>query len=225
METRIESSWSELLKNEFDKPYFKALNSFVTEQYRIHPNSTFPAEKEIFRAFETCKWEELKVVILGQDPYPTKGHANGLCFSLHPDVKPLAKSLLNIYKEIEADLACPIPQNGDLTRWSNQGVLLLNSILTVHEGQPMSHKNQGWETFTDAVIEQIVKHKKGIVFMLWGSKAIEKIANISMEDHFVLTSVHPSPLSAYKGFFGCKHFSQANEFLKSTNKNEIYWGD
>lgn len=225
MEFKIEPSWNELLKKEFAKSYFNELLNFVEKEYLEAPLSIFPPKNQIFRAFQICPVENVKVVIIGQDPYPTKGYANGLCFSLNPTVKPLAKSLINIFKEIESDVTCPIPSNGDLSRWSEQGVLLLNSILTVREGQPLSHQNKGWEKFTDAVIEQLVLKKEGIVFLLWGSKAIEKVAHLNMANHLVLTSVHPSPLSAYRGFFGCKHFSRTNEYLKKTGKSEIYWGD
>jgi uracil-DNA glycosylase len=170
-----------------------------------------------------CPFDELKVVILGQDPYPTKGHAHGLCFSVEPGVKPFPKSLLNIFKEIQLDLGLPMPENGNLARWAEQGVLLLNSVLTVEEGKPDSHKAFGWEKFTDAVIQTINEQKTGVVFMLWGSKAISKESFIDSSKHLILKSVHPSPLSAYRGFFGCKHFSKTNEFLRMMEQTEIQW--
>jgi uracil-DNA glycosylase len=170
-----------------------------------------------------CPIDDLKVVILGQDPYPTKGHAHGLCFSVEPDVKPFPKSLLNIFKEIQLDLGISMPENGNLTRWAEQGVLLLNSVLTVEEGKPDSHKGFGWEKFTDSVIQTINEQKSGVVFMLWGSKAISKEVFIDSSKHLILKAVHPSPLSAYRGFFGCKHFSKTNEFLRMMEQTEIQW--
>ncbi len=223
MEFEMDATWKELLKDEFRKPYFLSLMDFVTNEYKIHQDSTFPLKEQIFRAFASCSVDDVNVVIIGQDPYPTKGHANGLCFSLQPHVKPFAKSLINIFKEIESDLGIPIPENGDLSRWSDQGVLLLNSILTVHEGQPLSHKNKGWEEFTDSVIQKLIEEREDIVFLLWGSTAINKMKDLDLSNHFVLTSAHPSPLSAYRGFLGCKHFSQTNDFLISKGKNEIKW--
>ena len=223
MVVKLETSWKSLLEDQFEKDYFKNLVNFVKEEYKNHPGSIFPKGSEIFKALDCCQVDDVKVVILGQDPYPTKGHANGLCFSVNPDVKPLAKSLQNIFKEIKDDIGKEIPDNGDLTRWAEQGVLLLNSILTVQEGRPLSHKDKGWERFTDVIIQRISERNKNVVFMLWGSKAIRKGELISHNGNLILTSVHPSPLSAYRGFFGCKHFSQANHYLKQKNKSIIEW--
>lgn len=223
MEVQLESSWKKALESEFEKKYFLDLVKFVRNEYKLHPNSVFPKGSQIFRALDECPLGNLKVVILGQDPYPTEGHANGLCFSINPDVRPFAKSLINIFKEIQEDLEKPIPSDGDLSRWAQQGVLLLNSILTVREGQPLSHQGKGWEEFTDKVIEVVNRECEHVVFFLWGSKAIEKAKDVDETKHLVLKSVHPSPLSAYRGFFGCKHFSQANTYLNLHNKKGIDW--
>ncbi len=218
-----EPSWDFILKNEFEKTYFQKLMGFVSDEYQINENSIFPSRENIFRAFEACPFEHVKVVILGQDPYPTKGHAHGLCFSIEEDVKPFPKSLVNIFKEIESDLNQPIPANGSLVRWAKQGVLLLNTVLTVKEGQAGSHMNKGWEQFSDAVIQILSDQKDDIVYLLWGSKAQEKGKNIDSLKNCVLTSVHPSPLSSYRGFFGCKHFSKTNEYLISKGSAPIDW--
>jgi uracil-DNA glycosylase len=224
MNWNLEPSWSNRLKDEFDKSYFQSLQQFVVEAYHQRPNAIFPPQELVFRAFNACPFYEVKVVILGQDPYPTKGHANGLCFSINPDVRPFAKSLQNIFVEIKNDLGIDIPENGDLSRWANQGVLLLNAILTVEEGLPQSHKGKGWESFTDAVIQQISDQKEGVVFLLWGNYAKMKGKNIDRSKHLVLEANHPSPLSANRGgWFGCKHFSLANAYLKSINKDIIHW--
>ncbi|MCO5260786.1 MAG: uracil-DNA glycosylase [Crocinitomicaceae bacterium] len=224
MNVTIEPSWKQLLQPEFEKDYFNQLVEFVKSEYALNKNAVFPPATSIFRAFDACPISRLKVVILGQDPYPTKGHANGLCFSINPDVRPFAKSLINIFKEIETDLNQPIPENGDLSRWAEQGVLLLNSILTVREGQPQSHQNKGWEKFTDAVIQKISDECSGVVFLLWGGYAKKKGKNIDRTKHLVLESGHPSPMSANQGmWFGNKHFSQANEYLASKGKSEIVW--
>lgn len=220
---RIASTWAELLASETSKPYFIELTQKIESLYESKEVSVLPEYGNIFNAFEFCSPSNLKVVILGQDPYPTKGHAHGLCFSVEANVRPFPKSLNNIFKEIEADLNIPFPENGNLERWAKQGVLLLNSVLTVEEGKTDSHKGIGWEQFTDAVIELISQKKENVVFMLWGSKAISKSTLIDAKKHFVLTSVHPSPLSAYRGFLGCKHFSKANEFLASKGLNSIHW--
>jgi uracil-DNA glycosylase len=218
-----EPSWDCVLKNEFEKTYYKKLMGFVSDEYQNNETSIFPARENLFRAFEVCPYEQVKVVILGQDPYPTKGHAHGLCFSVEEDVKPFPKSLLNIFKEIETDLKQSIPPKGSLERWSKQGVLLLNTVLTVKEGQAGSHINNGWEQFTDAVIQILSDQKEDIVYLLWGSKAQEKGKNIDSLKNCVLTSVHPSPLSSYRGFFGCKHFSRTNEYLISKGSTPIVW--
>jgi len=219
----LPETWSEILKFEISKPYFTELSNKIEAMYQSKDVELFPAYNQVFRAFELCSPDDLKVVILGQDPYPTKGHAHGLCFSVEPTVKPFPKSLNNIFKEIENDLNQPFPENGNLERWAKQGVLLLNSVLTVEEGRADSHKGMGWEQFTDSVIKVINQEKEHVVFLLWGSKAIAKADFIDSSKHFVLTAVHPSPLSAYRGFFGCQHFSKTNEYLSSKNRNAIDW--
>jgi len=223
MSLALHSSWKEILNDELEKPYYVELTDEVKRLYIAKKDFIFPEESEVYRAFDLCPFDDIKVVILGQDPYPTRGHANGLCFSVEPSVRPFPKSLNNIFKEINDDLGKQIPSNGNLERWAKQGVLLLNTILTVEEGRPDSHKNVGWEKFTDAVIRKINSEKEGIVIMLWGSKAISKEEMIDKSKHFILKSVHPSPLSAYRGFFGCKHFSKSNEFLRMMQKPEIDW--
>lgn len=220
MNVNIESSWKEQLKDEFEKEYFVKLVDFVKHEYKT--TQIFPPGKQIFNAFNLCPFDKVKVVILGQDPYHDDGQANGLCFSVNDNV-PFPPSLQNIFKEISDDLKKPIPASGDLTRWAKQGVLLLNSILTVRAHQASSHKDKGWEIFTDRVIKEISENKKNIVFMLWGSYAKNKGIQIDKSKHLVLTSVHPSPLSVYRGFFGCKHFSRANEYLREHNIEEIEW--
>ena len=219
----LPTSWHQALKSELQKPYFEQLTQHVENAYIEKPETIFPPKEQIFRAFELCHWADLKVVILGQDPYPTKGHANGLCFSVAADVKPLPKSLVNIFKERKTDLQLPDLPNGNLESWARQGVLLLNSVLTVQEGQADSHKNWGWEQFTDAVIEKIAMEKDNIVFILWGAKAQAKASQINASKHLVLKAVHPSPLAAHRGFFGCKHFSKTNAFLRSVGTREIQW--
>ncbi|MBK9192239.1 MAG: uracil-DNA glycosylase [Crocinitomicaceae bacterium] len=221
MEVNIESAWKNKLTDEFEKPYFQLLVSKVKNAYQN--SDVWPKGNNIFKAFDACPFENLKVVILGQDPYPTTGHAHGLCFSVPADVKPIPKSLINIFKEIQADTGTKFPENGNLERWAEQGILLLNTSLTVKAGEPNSHKDFGWEKFTDAVIRTISLNKTGIVFLLWGAHAIQKKTLIDTKKHFVLTSVHPSPLSAHRGFLGCKHFSKTNEILISQNKTPILW--
>lgn len=223
MSIAIHDSWKNVLEKEFEQAYFQQLTERVRQAYIHQKGSIFPKGSQIFRAFDLCPFDQLKVVILGQDPYPTRGHAHGLCFSVEPDVRPFPKSLLNIFKEIHGDLGISMPENGNLARWAEQGVLLLNSSLTVEEGMPDSHKGFGWEKFTDAVIQTINGEKTGIVFILWGAKAISKEAFIDHSKHLILKSVHPSPLSAHRGFFGCKHFSKTNEFLKMMEQTEIQW--
>jgi uracil-DNA glycosylase len=219
----IDPSWKIALQSEFEKPYFIQLTEKVRQLYTERKDFIFPKGSQIFRAFDLCPFDEVKVVILGQDPYPTRGHAHGLCFSVEPDVRPFPKSLNNIFKEIQSDLGQAFAENGNLERWAKQGVLLLNTVLTVEEGKPDSHKGIGWEQFTDAVIQKINAEKKGVVFLLWGSKAIAKSEMIDANKHLVLTAVHPSPLSAYRGFFGCQHFSKTNEFLNSKGLKNINW--
>lgn len=221
MDVSIENSWKIALEKEFEKPYFIHLVGLVKKAYQHE--DIWPKGKDIFNAFNHCPFQQVKVVILGQDPYPTPGHAHGLCFSVNENVKPLPKSLINIFKEIESDLKIPFPENGNLERWSKQGVFLLNAVLTVKAGESNSHKNFGWETFTDAVIKKISDELKGVVFLLWGSHAIKKESLIDKTKHHILTAVHPSPLSAHRGFFGCKHFSKTNEILISQNKSPINW--
>lgn len=220
---QIDESWRAVLSAEFEKPYFIELIQKVRAAYQEKPQQIFPKGAHIFRAFDACPFNQVKVVILGQDPYPTKGHAHGLCFSVEPNVRPLPKSLNNIFKELQADLGVPFPENGNLIAWAQQGVLLLNSVLTVEEGLPDSHKNFGWETFTDAVIAQINAQKNNVVFILWGAKAALKASFIDNSKHLILKSVHPSPLSAHRGFFGCRHFSKTNAFLRMTQQQEIQW--
>jgi len=219
----LNTNWQKVLEPEMNKLYFVELMAKVNQFYNEKSEHIFPEKTKLFNAFNLCLFEEIKVVILGQDPYPTEGHANGLCFSVESNVRPFPKSLNNIFKEIESDLSISFPVNGNLERWAKQGVLLLNSVLTVKEGKPNSHKGMGWEKFTDAVIELISHKKENVVFILWGSKAISKAILIDAKKHFILTAVHPSPLSAYRGFFGCKHFSKANEFLRSKDLRSIDW--
>lgn len=221
MDIKIENSWKEALKDEFEKPYFSNLITNVKQAYAT--KDIWPKGPDIFKAFEYCPLHEVKVVILGQDPFPTPGHAHGLCFSNPATVKPFSKSLQNIFKEIKADLGAEVPENGDLSRWANQGVFLLNTVLTVEAHQPNAHKDFGWQTFTDEVIKTLSKKRNGVVFLLWGSQAQKKAQLIDANKHHILKSVHPSPLSAYRGFFGCKHFSKANELLISQNQKPINW--
>lgn len=220
MEVKIEESWKEVLKDEFEKPYFKILTDFVRKEYQTQ--TVYPPAKLIFNAFDLCPFDKVKVVIIGQDPYHGPGQAHGLCFSVNDgiDVPP---SLVNIYKEIKEDLGIEPPASGNLERWAKQGVLLLNATLTVRARSAGSHQNKGWEEFTDRAIKELSEKRKDVVFMLWGSYAQKKGAIIDTKKHCVLTSVHPSPLSAYRGFLGCKHFSKANEYLKSKGLAEICW--
>ncbi len=219
MEVNIEDSWKRRLQPEFDKPYFYNLTNFVKEEYSKH--TIYPPGKFIFHAFNTCPFDKVKVVIIGQDPYHEPGQYYGLCFSVLDGV-PFPPSLLNIFKEIENDLGKPMPKSGRLERWADQGVLLINAILTVRAHQAGSHRGKGWEEFTDAVIKILNDEKENIVFMLWGSYAQRK-AFIDRNRHCVLTAAHPSPLSADRGFFGCKHFSKANQYFKSKGISEIEW--
>lgn len=220
MDVKIEKSWKEALQAEFDKPYFAALVDFVKQEYAT--KKIFPPAPLIFSAFDQCPLDEVKVVILGQDPYHGPGQAHGLCFSVNDGIE-FPPSLVNIFKEIQRDLRISFPSTGNLTRWAKQGVLLLNATLTVEAHQAGSHQGKGWEVFTDAVIKILSEKKENLVFMLWGSYAQQKGAYINHTKHLVLRSVHPSPLSAYRGFLGCGHFSEANEFLKSKEKTPIQW--
>lgn len=221
MDLKLNNSWQKFLDEESKKNYFVELISFMDVAYKNE--TVFPAKNELLKAFSMCSIEDVTVVILGQDPYPTKGYANGLCFSVNEEVKPFPKSLKNIFSEIENDLSITSPENGNLERWANQGVLLLNNVLSVIEGKPDSHAKKGWEIFTSAAIDYLGKEKEGIVYLLWGSKAQEKAAKIDEKHNLILKSVHPSPLSAYRGFFGCKHFSKTNEYLIAQRKNPINW--
>lgn len=223
MIVRIEQSWKEKLALEFEKDYFHELSQKVKEAYKNNPGRIFPKGIEIFKAFDFCPFDKVKVVIIGQDPYPTKGHAHGLCFSVNENTSPLPKSLQNIFKELEDDIKKEFPKHGDLSNWAKQGVLLLNSVLTVEEGRPGSHQGFGWQRFTDEVIQSVSASKNDVVFLLWGSYAISKKVLIDESRHLILTSVHPSPLSAYRGFLGCKHFSKTNEYLRMHNKPIIKW--
>jgi uracil-DNA glycosylase len=220
MDVRIADDWKQLLAAEFGADYFAALTEFVREEYKSR--TIYPRGANIFRAFDKCSVDNLKVVIIGQDPYHGPGQANGLCFSVGDGVQ-FPPSLVNIFKEIESDLGIPIPASGNLDRWAEQGVLLLNSVLTVRAGVAASHAGRGWERFTDAVVKAVAAHKQGVVYMLWGSYAQKKAAEVDPLRNLVLKAVHPSPLSAYRGFFGCRHFSKANEYLLNTGQTPIQW--
>lgn len=220
MDVKIEPSWNKLLAAEWDKPYFKDLTDFVRQEYR---NTTvFPPASKIFAAFDACPVNEVKVVILGQDPYHGPGQANGLCFSVADNVA-IPRSLINIFKEIHDDTGAPLPPNGDLSRWARQGVLLLNATLTVRAHAAGSHQGHGWEQLTDAAIKQLNDHRSGLVFILWGSYAARKGEFIDRTKHLVLTSPHPSPLSASRGFFGNHHFSKTNQYLIAQGLTPIQW--
>lgn len=222
MNVRIENTWRQALAEEWEKPYFKDLTDFVRREYSI--KTIFPPARRIFAAFDSCPFDKVKVVILGQDPYHGPGQANGLCFSVAPGVA-LPPSLINIFKEIKSDLGYegPIPDVGDLDYLAEQGVLLLNATLTVEAHRAGSHQNHGWETLTDAAIARLNERRTGIVFLLWGSYAIRKGALIDRSRHLVLTSPHPSPLSAHRGFFGNHHFSTANKYLEAQGLEPIRW--
>lgn len=220
MEVRIDESWREVLQPEFDKPYFELLTSFVRNAYATR--QCFPPAKYIFRAFDVCPFDKVKVVILGQDPYHDAGQAHGLCFSVNDGVR-IPPSLENIYKELQRDLGLPIPQSGNLMRWAEQGVLLLNATLTVEAHRPGSHQNKGWEELTDAAIMALNERREHIVYMLWGSYAQRKGQFINRRKNLVLTAPHPSPLSAYRGFIGCGHFSEANKYLIAHQQTPIQW--
>ena len=220
MDVKIEESWKKVLAGEFEKPYFAQLINFVKAEYAT--TTVYPEGKNIFNAFNLCPLPNVKVVIIGQDPYHEPRQAHGLCFSVQDGVE-FPPSLQNIFKEIESDLGTPVPQSGNLERWARQGVFLLNSILTVRAHQAASHANKGWETFTDEVIKQISDKTENVVFMLWGNYAKVKGKVIDTKKHLILNTVHPSPLSVYRGFFGCKHFSRANQYLTEHGKTPIIW--
>jgi len=219
-DVRIEESWKSALRERFETPEWKMLSEFVKSEYKVA--KVYPPPKCIFNAFDLCSFEKVKVVILGQDPYHGTSQAHGLCFSV-PEGVPIPPSLKNIYKELNDDVGILIPTTGNLEKWAEQGVLLLNATLTVRAGQPGSHQNKGWEEFTDAVIRKISNEKERVVFMLWGNYAKAKRELIDTTKHFVLEAAHPSPFSAYNGFFGCKHFSRANEYLRANGKEVIEW--
>ncbi len=220
MKIKIEQSWKSRLNEEFDKEYFKSLVTFVATEYAS--KLIYPPEKDIFNAFDLCPFNNVKVVILGQDPYHGPDQAHGLCFSVKDNIK-FPPSLRNIFKEINNDLERPVPESGDLTRWAKQGILLLNATLTVQAHEAGSHQKKGWEQFTDAVIKTISEQCENVVFILWGAYAQKKGVVIDKSKHLVLESVHPSPLSASRGFFGNHHFSRVNEYLADQNKTIIEW--
>lgn len=220
MNVKIEESWKRELAAEFEKPYFAELTEFVRSEYSA--TTVYPPAKLIFNAFDHCPFDKVKAVIIGQDPYHGPGQANGLCFSVNKEIK-MPPSLVNIFKEISSDTGKPMPTDGDLTRWSRQGVLLLNATLTVRAGNAGSHQRRGWETFTDAAIRILAEKRKNLVFILWGSYAQQKGAFIDRNRHLVLTSPHPSPLSAYAGFFGNHHFTLTNDYLAKHGKEPIDW--
>lgn len=217
---KIDISWRKRLNQEFDSAYFQNIINFISEERKKH--TIYPDENKIFAAFNLTPFDKVKVVIIGQDPYHGIGQANGLCFSVNENIKK-PPSLMNIFKEIQNDIGANIPISGNLEHWAKQGVLLLNSCLTVKHQQPASHKKIGWEKFTDATIKTISTNKKGVIFLLWGKFAQNKERFIDKHNHHILKSVHPSPLSAYNGFFGCKHFSKTNEILIQSNLKPIQW--
>lgn len=220
MKVNIESSWHEVLSEEFEKAYFQDLVHFVKSEYQSH--QIYPPGKEIFAAFDYSPFTETKVIIIGQDPYHGEGQANGLCFSVKDHIR-IPPSLLNIYKELQQDLNIPIPSTGNLEKWAKQGVLLLNATLTVRAKSPGSHQKMGWETFTDAVIQQLSDQKQDLVFILWGAYAQKKGAVIDRSKHLVIESAHPSPFAAHRGFFGSRPFSQTNEYLRSKQMDPVKW--
>lgn len=221
---KLTSDWKDILKDEFDKDYYKNLIKFLEYEYQNY--NIYPKKEDVFNALNTTSFKDVKVVIIGQDPYHEEGQAHGLAFSVL-DPTPLPKSLINIYKEIESDIGKDInfkyekSLSGNLLPWAKQGVLLINSVLTVREHMANSHKNKGWEKFTDAIIDKLNKEKEKVIFVLWGNDAKKKCANIDYNRHYVLTSAHPSPLSASRGFFGCKHFTKINKILKNNNQEVI----
>jgi len=221
MNMNLEHSWQVKLGSEINKEYFLKLSSFIDHE-REQGLSIYPPINEVFSAFNHTPFDKVKVVIIGQDPYHGPGQAHGLSFSVRPEVK-IPPSLRNIYKELHEDLGCPISSEGDLSSWADQGVLLLNTVLTVEQGKAGSHHKKGWENFTDKVIEILNEEKEHLVFLLWGSPAQKKGAKVDSKKHLVLKSVHPSPLSAYRGFFGSKPFSKANEYLKKNKLDPIHW--
>ena len=220
MNVKIEQSWKDCLADEFEKPYFRQLTEFVRGEYE--KGTVYPPGSFVFNAFNHCPFEKVKVVLLGQDPYHEPGQAHGLCFSVREGV-PFPPSLINIFKEVQADMGKPVPKNGDLTRWAEQGVLLLNATLTVRAHAAGSHQNKGWEVFTDAVINRLATQREHLVYILWGAYAQRKGAMIDTSKNLVLQSPHPSPLSAGRGFFGNRHFSKTNAYLTATGQIPIVW--
>jgi len=221
MQVNIHPSWKSVLSEEFEKPYFENLINFVKTEYATH--TCYPKGSQIFSAFDHCHFDDVKVVIIGQDPYHGPNQANGLCFSVNDGI-PFPPSLQNIFKEISTDLNVSLPPTGNLERWADQGVLLLNATLTVRQSEAGSHQKKGWETFTDAVIKKVSEEKSNVIFLLWGGFAQKKASLIDGSKHLILNSGHPSPLSANRGFwFGNKHFSKANNYLKSLGKQDIHW--
>lgn len=220
MNINIEESWKNILESEFEKDSFKSLSEFVKSEYKNY--DCYPEKKNIFAAFNTCSFKDLKVVIIGQDPYHGKGQANGLCFAVLDGI-PHPPSLKNIFKELQTDVGKSIPISGNLSSWAKQGVLLLNATLTVRANEAGSHQKRGWEEFTDAVIKQISEQKKQLIFLLWGKFAESKTTLIDIKKHQVFTAPHPSPLGAWRGWFGSKHFSKTNEYLKKNDLKEIVW--
>lgn len=218
--TDIAESWQNLLEQEFRSAYYHELQKFLNSEKKKY--KIYPPENEIFATFEAVPFDKVKVVILGQDPYHGTGQANGLSFSVRKGM-PLPPSLKNIFKELHNDLSIPVPSHGDLSKWASQGVFLLNAVLTVRERHPRSHHEQGWENFTNKVIRLLSEHRHGLVFLMWGRYARRKQELINMDDHFILQAPHPSPFSAYKGFFGCRHFSETNKILRNLGKNPIDW--
>ncbi|MBS2210535.1 uracil-DNA glycosylase [Carboxylicivirga mesophila] len=220
MDVKIEAGWKQVLQPEFDKSYFESLTHFVKNEYQT--KTIYPPAAQIFNAFDLCPYEQTKVVILGQDPYHGPNQAHGLCFSVNEGIK-MPPSLVNIYKELHNDVGIDIPKHGNLEHWARQGVLLLNATLTVQAHQAGSHQKKGWEQFTDAVIKTVADDLNNVVFLLWGAYAQKKSQLIDPQRHLILKSVHPSPLSAHRGFFGNKHFSKANEYLVANGKTAIKW--
>lgn len=216
--SELHNSWDKYLNEEFEKTYYMALRQFLKEEYSTQ--TIYPEENNIFNALKTTSYDDVKVVILGQDPYHGEGQAHGMAFSVKPGIK-TPPSLVNIYKELQATMGCYIPNNGYLMKWAEQGVLLLNTVLTVRAGQPQSHKGKGWETFTDRIIAILNERKDPVIFVLWGAPAKKKASLITAPQHKILTAAHPSPLSAYNGFFGCNHFNQINEYLREMGKAPI----
>lgn len=219
--TMIQNDWLDSIGGEFKKPYYRELYNFVKQEY--HTRVIYPPADDIFNALHLTPLSEVKVLILGQDPYHNEHQAHGLCFSVLPDQKEIPPSLQNIYKELHDDLGCYVPNNGFLEKWAKQGVLMLNTVLTVRAHQANSHQGKGWEQFTDAIIQAVNAQDRPIVYLLWGSPAQRKIPMLTNPKHLILKAPHPSPLSAYRGFFGCRHFSQANAFLQEHGISPIDW--